>query len=346
LGGVGHTYKDSGVDIETGNKIVRGIKKILRESGSHRGASSHIGAFAAGYDVSRLNILNPILYFSVDGVGTKLKIAFMTNKHDTVGIDLVAMSANDILVSGARPFVFQDYISFSKLDEEVIYDIIRGIVKGCEMATCELTGGETAEMPGFYGDGEYDLAGFMAGAVDRHNAVEGKRIAAGDAIVGIASSGLHSNGYSLARKVLFEELGLTVDDPFENATLGEELLKPTKIYVQSVLKLIKIYPVSAMANITGGGFSDNIPRILPPGVEASIKIDSWPVPPIFDLIRTKGAVSDFEMYRTFNMGIGFVLIVNSSAAKRVVSILEDLGEKAYVIGTVGKQLGFERITLV
>jgi phosphoribosylformylglycinamidine cyclo-ligase len=278
------------------------------------------------------------LVSGTDGVGTKLKIAFALNKHDSVGIDLVAMCVNDIIACGAKPLFFLDYISIGKLSEKVAVELIKGIAGGCKMAGCALLGGETAEMPDFYPEGEYDLAGFAVGIVEKSKIIDGRKIKEGDSVIGIASNGLHSNGFSLVRKVLFESNKYKIDDKgssFEQY-LGEELLCPTIIYVHPVLHLLGKYKILGIAHITGGGLSENIPRILPEGVAARINQKSWPKPPIFSLIQKEGKISDEEMYRTFNMGIGMVLIVRADKTEQIINELGQMDFPSYIIGKVVK----------
>jgi phosphoribosylformylglycinamidine cyclo-ligase len=280
-----------------------------------------------------------VLVSSTDGVGTKLKIAQMMDKHDTVGIDLVAMSVNDVVVQGAEPLFFLDYIATGKLLVETMVQIVEGVVRGCQEAGCALIGGETAEMPGFYSNGEYDLAGFCVGVVDADKLIDGSEIRVGDRIIGIASSGLHSNGFSLARRVLFEEGKLHPEDKIEglDECLGFALLKPTKIYVKSILNLNKNFNIRGIVHITGGGFTDNIPRIVPGPCRAVIRKGSWSVPPIFDLIQRVGGVDEEEMLRVFNMGIGMIIIVAEMDHAEILERLDKLGEKAYALGVIEKR---------
>ena len=332
------TYKDAGVDIERANTFIERIKPIIKAA-SRREVMSGIGGFGGLFHLEFGKIKDPILVSSTDGVGTKLKIAQMMNKHDTVGIDLVAMSVNDVVVQGAEPLFFLDYIATGKICVDMNVQIVEGIVQGCQEAGCALIGGETAEMPGFYPDGEYDLAGFCVGIVDADKLIDGSEIRVGDRIVGIASSGLHSNGFSLARRVLFEDGKLQPDeriDGFEHS-IGMELLKPTRIYVKSILNLIKNFTIRGIVHITGGGFLDNIPRIVPGPCRAVIRRGGWPVAPIFDLIRRKGNIDDTEMLRVFNMGIGMILIVAEKDHAEILERLEKLGEKAYSIGIIEKR---------
>jgi phosphoribosylformylglycinamidine cyclo-ligase len=297
-----------------------------------------IGGFGGLFALKTRKYKNPILVASTDGVGTKLKVAFMTGKHDTVGIDLVAMCVNDIVVQGAEPLFLLDYLATGKLSLKVSTKIIEGVARGCVEAGCALIGGETAEMPSFYKEGEYDLAGFTVGVVERDKVIDGSSINPGDQLIGLGSSGLHSNGYSLARKVLFDRMGLKVTDRVEglSRTVGKELLVPTRIYVKTVLRLLKEFHVHGIAHITGGGFTDNIPRIIPPGCKAVIRKNTWPVPRIFKVIQEGGNISEPEMLRTFNNGIGMVLAVPKKETQRILTRLRGLREKAYLIGEIVK----------
>lgn len=332
------TYKDSGVDIDRANSFVERIKPMIKAA-SRREMMSGIGGFGGLFHLDISKNRDPILVSSTDGVGTKLKIAQMMDKHDTVGIDLVAMSVNDVVVQGAEPLFFLDYIATGKLLVETTVQVIEGVVRGCQEAGCALIGGETAEMPGFYPDGEYDLAGFCVGVVEADKLIDGSEIRVGDKIIGIASSGLHSNGFSLARRVLFEEGKLRPENRIEglDETLGLTLLKPTKIYVKPILNLIKNFNIRGIVHITGGGFTDNIPRIVPGPCRASIRKGSWPIPPIFDLIRNVGSVDEDEMFRVFNMGIGMIIIVAEKDQAEILERLEKLGEKAYPLGVIEKR---------
>ncbi len=332
------TYKNSGVDIDRANSFVERIKPLIKAT-SRREMMSGIGGFGGLFHLDISKNRDPVLVSSTDGVGTKLKIAQMMDKHDTVGIDLVAMSVNDVVVQGAEPLFFLDYIATGKLLVETTVQIVEGVVRGCQEAGCALIGGETAEMPGFYPDGEYDLAGFCVGVVDADKLIDGSEIRVGDRIIGIASSGLHSNGFSLARRVLFEEGKLHPEDKIEglDECLGLALLKPTKIYVKSVLNLIKNFNIRGIVHITGGGFIDNIPRIVPGPCRAVIRKGSWSVPPIFDLIRRVGGVDEEEMLRVFNMGIGMIIIVAETDHAEILERLEKLGEKAYALGVIEKR---------
>jgi len=332
------TYADAGVDIDKATGFVERIKPLVRTTFRHE-VKSDIGPFAAFFALDLSKYKNPIIVSSTDGVGTKLKVAFMANKHGTVGIDLVAMCVNDIICHGAEPLFFLDYFASGKLDPEVGYQVIKGIVDGCNLASCSLIGGETAEMPSLYAEGEYDLAGFAVGAVDDGKVVDGSETRVGYKVVGIASSGLHSNGYSLARKIIFDVLKLGVND-FVGAlgkTVAEELLAPTIIYVRPIMTLIRDYKITGIANITGGGFTDNIPRVLPESTKAVIDLASFPVPPIFGFLKKHGSITDDEMLRTFNNGIGMVMICPEEDCENVLIVLEGLGDKGYVIGEIQKR---------
>lgn len=338
------TYAGAGVNVDEGTRLVDMIKPLAAAT-KRKEVLGGIGGFGALISAQFKGLKDPVLVTSTDGVGTKLMIAFAVGAHETVGIDLVAMSVNDILVSGAEPLFFLDYFATGRLDAKKAAQVIKGIATGCKMAGCALVGGETAEMPGLYKDGEYDLAGFAVGVVDRKKIIDGSRIRQGDAVIGLASSGLHSNGFSLARKVLFDKLGLTVksrpDGIIGKGSLGDALLAPTRIYVKPVLKLIKEFDVLGMAHITGGGFMDNIPRILPKDVKAVIRKGSWPVPEIFKLIQTGGPVDEAEMLRTFNCGVGLALVVRKKEETAVIKRLGALGEKAFSIGSIAAKKRFE-----
>ena len=329
------TYADAGVDIDKANKLVSTISEIAKQT-SRSGVIGEIGGFGGLFSLNLANVDRPVLVSSTDGVGTKLKIAFMLDKHDTIGIDLVAMCVNDILVQGAKPLFFLDYLSMGKLDSEQVADIIKGVGEGCKLAKCALLGGETAEMPGFYTGNEYDMAGFSVGIVDNSKIIDGTEVRVGHKLIGIASSGLHSNGYSLVRKICFERLKLKVDDyvPDLGKTIGEELLTPTKIYVEPILSILKDLPVHGLAHITGGGIADNILRIVPKACNISIQTEIWNVPPIFSFLQQAGNVADEEMRRTFNNGIGMIAIVHPDATSDVLQRLEAMDEKAYLIGEI------------
>jgi len=329
------TYADAGVDIDKANKLVSTISEIAKKT-SRTGVIGEIGGFGGLFSLNLANLDRPVLVSSTDGVGTKLKIAFMLGKHDTVGIDLVAMCVNDIIVQGAKPLFFLDYLSLGKLDSEQVAQIIEGIGEGCKQANCALLGGETAEMPGFYKDKEYDMAGFAVGIVDNSKIIDGTEVRVGHRLIGIASSGLHSNGYSLVRKICFDRLKLKIDDyvPELGQSIGEALLTPTKIYVEPLLSILKDLPVHGLAHITGGGIEDNILRIVPGACQISIQAEIWDVPPIFTFLQQAGNVSDTEMRRTFNNGIGMIAIVPADATDDVLQRLEAMNEKAYLIGEI------------
>ncbi|HUT71317.1 MAG TPA: phosphoribosylformylglycinamidine cyclo-ligase [Desulfatiglandales bacterium] len=328
-------YAEAGVDIEAGKRFVESIKPIVSKTFKSN-VMSDLGAYAALYSLNVENMKKPVLVSSTDGVGTKLKIAFMLNKHDTVGIDLVAMCVNDIIVQGATPLFFLDYLSMGKLNHETAVQIIEGISTGCEQARCSLIGGETAEMPGFYSPDEYDLAGFIVGLVDADQIIDGSDTAIGNQLIGLASSGLHSNGYSLVRRIFFDGLKMSVDDYVEefSRTVGEELLEPTKIYVDTMNPLIRNFHISGISHITGGGISENLPRILPAHCQAIISRSSWTPQPVFGFIQKAGSISEEEMMRTFNNGIGMILIVAEQDVQDVINQIKAMGETAYRIGWI------------
>jgi len=333
------TYKDAGVDIDAGDLFVEKIKPYVKSTFRPE-VLTHIGGFGGLFALKKYK--NPVLVSGTDGVGTKLKIAFLTNRHDTVGIDLVAMCVNDIVVQGAEPLFFLDYFATGRLKPEAHADIVKGIAAGCRQAGCALIGGETAEMPSFYGEDEYDLAGFAVGVVERKKIVDGSKIKAGDRLIGLASSGLHSNGYSLVRRVLLETSGYSVNDvlPELGKPLGDVLLTPTRIYVRTILELMTGFDIRGMAHITGGGITENLPRVLPKGAQATVRKGSWEIHPVFTLLQQKAGVDDEEMYRDFNMGIGMILVVPAKQADSVMKKARRLGEKAYLIGEIvkGKQV--------
>lgn len=331
----GLTYADAGVDIEAGNEAVRLMKEHVKKTYRPE-VLADLGGFGGLFALDIKKFSEPVLVSGTDGVGTKLKVAMMMEQHDTIGIDAVAMCVNDILVQGAEPLFFLDYLAVGKLNPNQVADIVKGIADGCYQAGCSLIGGETAEMPGFYAPGEYDVAGFVVGAVNRDRIINGSTIKAGDVVIGLASNGLHSNGYSLARKVLLEVHQLPLDQERDElgCTVGQELLKPTRIYVKQLLPLIEAGLIKGMAHITGGGLTENIPRILPEGVKVVLKEGSWTVKPIFSLIQDLGGIELKEMYRTFNMGIGMVLVVDASKAQEVLTAVSEVGEQAWVIGQV------------
>ncbi len=320
------TYRDAGVNIEEGYKAVDLIKEYAKKTAGEL-VINGLGSFAAMIELPE-GYKKPVLVTGTDGVGTKLDVAFRMKKYDTVGIDCVAMCINDILCHGAKPLFFLDYIACGKLEAEVAADIVKGVSEGCLQCGASLVGGETAEMPGFYKEGEYDIAGFAVGIVDKDKIINGSTIKEGDALIGITSSGFHSNGYSLLRK-LFPDL--TMD--FQGKSVGELLLTPTRIYAKAVLPLIEKYPIKGMAHITGGGFIENIPRMLPKGLYAEINTKSYPIPEIYELIKATG-LGEKDLYNTFNMGIGFVFAVDPSIKEEVIKELLSLGERAYVIGSV------------
>jgi phosphoribosylformylglycinamidine cyclo-ligase len=330
-------YKDAGVDIEKGDAFVQAIKPMV-ESTFRPEVLTKIGGFAGCVSLNLERYKKPILVSSTDGVGTKLKIAFSMNRHDTVGIDLVAMCVNDIVVSGAKPLFLLDYFATSKLDPEKSMTVVSGIVKGCIEAECSLIGGETAEMPGFYRGGEYDLAGFAVGIVEDSQVIDGSGVTVGDKLIGIASSGLHSNGYSLVRKLLLDQLEMDLEKRVEEIgeVLGVELLRPTRIYVKTVLNLARDFNIVGIAHITGGGITGNLPRIIPKGCKAIVQKGAWDIPPIFSFLKEKGNISEEEMLRTFNNGVGMILIVRSREIDDILARLRSLGEKAFIIGEVGR----------
>ena len=341
------TYKSSGVDIDAGNLFVDLIKPLAKST-ANKGVLGKLGGFSGAYELPLKKYKRPILLAAADGVGTKLKIAFMTGRFDTVGIDLVAMNVNDIVTCGAEPLFFLDYIATSKLTPKEGVDIIKGIVKGCKQAGCALLGGETAEMPGFYRKDEFDLAGFVVGIVDKGQVIDGSGVKAGDALIGIASSGLHSNGYSLARKVLLGRNKYDLSDKPKplRLSLADELLRPTRIYVKSILALKKYFRIKAAAHITGGGLLENIPRVLPKNCAVDIDSSTWRMPPIMKLIMQEGHIDQTEMYRTFNCGIGMVVVVDSKDSGKVLKRLHKLGEKAFLIGEVGKKRQENQVIIV
>lgn len=329
------TYKDAGVDIDKADAFVKSIRPLVRAT-YRTGVLGEIGSFGGMFHLGADRYRDPVLVSSTDGVGTKIKIAILMNRHDTIGIDLVAMCANDIVVHGATPLFFLDYLAMGELSTETATLIIEGISHGCRQARCSLIGGETAEMPGIYQPGDYDLAGFVVGVVERNAIIDGSTIAVGHRIIGLAASGLHSNGFSLVRKVLFDRHRLRVDDdiPELGGPLGEELLKPTRIYVEAVLNLLRDFPLSGICHITGGGLTDNLPRILPKSCQAVIHRQSWPVPPIFHFLRDRGNIPEDEMLRTFNNGIGLALVVAENHVADVLLRLQGLSEQGFIIGEI------------
>jgi phosphoribosylformylglycinamidine cyclo-ligase len=320
----GLTYQDAGVDIDAGDALVEAIKPFAKRT-MRPEVLAGIGGFGALCELPK-RYKEPVLVSGTDGVGTKLKLAFAWNRHGSVGVDLVAMSANDVLVQGAEPLFFLDYFACGKLDRKVAENVVRGIAKGCEMAGCALIGGETAEMPGMYPEGEYDLAGFCVGVVEKSKILDGRSIVPGDALLGLASSGAHSNGYSLIRKI--------IGDDKPNSDLQDALIEPTRIYVKPLLKLMAVIPVKGMAHITGGGLVGNVPRMLPPKTRAVIMKDAWPRPDLFKLLQENGKVADEEMFRVFNCGIGMVICLPKEQVPKAKMLLEREGELAYEIGRV------------
>ena len=329
------TYKDAGVDIEAGNRFVDMIKPLVKAT-SRPEVLAGIGGFGGLFSLNKDKYKSPVLVSSTDGVGTKLKLAFQLDRHNTVGIDLVAMCVNDIIVQGAEPLFFLDYLGTGMLAPEKAAEIVEGIAEGCRQAGCALIGGETAEMPGFYSDGEYDLAGFTVGVVDRNEIIDGSSIQVGEVMIGLASNGLHSNGYSLARRIVDERLQGDLDAvlPELGEPLGEALLRPTRIYVKSILNLLRDFKIQGMAHITGGGLLENVPRILPRHCKAVIHKDAWPKLPLFEILREAGNLEEKELYRTFNYGIGMVLVVPQDSTDDILSRLRGLNEQAYVIGKI------------
>jgi phosphoribosylformylglycinamidine cyclo-ligase len=332
-----NAYKNAGVDIEAGYEAVDRMKKHVQKT-ARIGVLGGLGGFGGMFDLSALNLKEPVLVSGTDGVGTKLMMAFQMDRHDTIGIDAVAMCVNDIVVQGAEPLYFLDYIACGKAVPEKIEAIVKGIADGCEQAGCALIGGETAEMPGMYDVEEYDLAGFSVGACEKSQLVTGESIKPGDVLIGLASSGIHSNGYSLVRKVFKNWYLSEVVDEL-GCTLGEELLKPTKIYVKSILSALKKFQLKGMAHITGGGFIENIPRMLPDGLGAELDETSWVTPPVFSLISRVGQIDYKELYTIFNMGIGMVIAVEKEKVEDILAHFKQCGETAYEIGVVTEQEG-------
>ncbi len=329
------TYRQAGVNIESGNEFVRRITPLVRSTFRPE-VLTDLGGFGGLFRFQADRYAEPVLVSGTDGVGTKLKVAFLMDRHDTVGIDLVAMCVNDVVVSGAEPLFFLDYLATGKLAVPKAEAILRGIADGCRQAGCSLIGGETAEMPSMYAEGEYDLAGFAVGVVDRSKIIDGKDIVPGDLLVGLASTGLHSNGYSLARRVLLEDGGLTVKSRISDLDqpLGEMLLTPTRIYAKQILALAADYPIKGLAHITGGGLTENLPRILPKGCRARVHRGAWPVPPIFQVLRKMGKVDEEELYRVFNMGIGLALVVSANHVEKLIARAAELGDRGYRIGEI------------
>ncbi len=330
-------YEQAGVNIEAGYEAVQRMKSHVERT-ARKGILGTFGGFGGMFDLSELNFKEPVLISGTDGVGTKLKLAFMVDKHDTIGIDCVAMCVNDIVAQGAEPLYFLDYVAVGKAVPEKIEQIVKGVADGCVQSGAALIGGETAEMPGLYDEDEYDLAGFAVGAAEKANIVTGERIVKGDVLVGLASSGVHSNGYSLVRKIVFADAGFTPDTViagFEDlGPIGEALLTPTKIYAKPVLEMLKECDIHGMAHITGGGFYENLPRMMPEGLATDVELGSWPVLPIFEFLKLQGNLEQHDLYNVFNMGIGFVLAVPETEVERVIAIAKAHGENAYTIGRV------------
>ena len=331
------SYSKSGVNLEAGYEVVRRIKKHISTT-NRLGTMGNIGSFGGMFDLSLLNYKEPVLVSGTDGVGTKLVIAQTLDKHDTIGQDVVAMCVNDCLAQGAEPLFFLDYVAVGKNHPAQIEQIVKGVADGCILAGCALIGGETAEMPGMYAEDEYDIAGFSVGVVEKSKLIDGSKVEVGDTIVGIASSGVHSNGFSLVRRIINESMD-TYDTPFEGSTVGETLLTPTKIYIKPVLEVIKNVDVHAICHITGGGFDENIPRVVHDDQGILINEGTWPILPIFKYLEKTGNIPHREMFNVFNMGIGMMIIVKPTDADKVISILESKGEKAYKIGEITNQKG-------
>jgi len=325
------SYKDAGVDIDAGDALVERIKPLAKKT-MREGVLAGIGGFGALFEVPK-RYKEPVLVSGTDGVGTKLRLAFEWQMHDTVGIDLVAMSVNDVLVQGAEPLFFLDYFACGKLDIDTAAAVVGGIARGCELSGCALIGGETAEMPGMYPDGEYDLAGFAVGAVEKSKILTGQNIAAGDVVLGLASSGVHSNGFSLVRKCI-ERAGDQLPATLDGKPFKEAVMEPTRLYVKNVLAALAAHPIKALAHITGGGLLENIPRVLPDGLAAHLRKGSWPQTELFAWLQNTAAISDFEMNRTFNNGIGMVVVVDAANAAATAQMLREAGEKVFEIGVI------------
>lgn len=325
------TYKSSGVDVDKTNKMVKKIKTMCNFT-NRKEVLGKIGNFSGFFNLPR-NVKNPVLVGATDGVGTKLMVAKLKNKYDTIGIDLVAMCVNDIITSGAEPLFFLDYFASGNVDPDNFFDVLKGVVKGCKQSNCSLIGGEIAEMPDFYDNKKFDLAGFCTGIVDRKKIIDGSKVKKGDIVIGLASSGLHSNGYSLARKIF-------TSNEIKNTAWGDLLLRPTKIYVKEILELVNKIDVKSIAHITGGGIFENIPRVIPSKLDVIIDKQSWSMPEIFKALQKKGNVADKEMYRTFNMGLGMVVVVDKKSAERTVEILKKMRTRSWIVGEVipGKNL--------
>lgn len=337
-----NAYRQAGVDIEAGYEAVSRMKKHVQKT-MRPGVLGGLGGFGGLFDLSSLNLKEPVLVSGTDGVGTKLMLAFMMDQHETIGIDAVAMCVNDIVVQGAEPLYFLDYIACGKAEPNRIEAIVKGIADGCQQAGCALVGGETAEMPGMYDEEEYDLAGFAVGACEKSRLITGERIQSGDVLIGLASDGIHSNGYSLVRKILLEQANISLDKHVEElgCTLGEELLRPTRIYVKPILSVLEKFEIKGMAHITGGGFIENVPRMLPDGLGAKLYEEKWEIPAIFTLMESVGKLDRNEMYNIFNMGTGMVLAIEAAIADDVIEHFNELGETVYPIGVVTEKAGIE-----
>ena len=342
-GAIKLSYRDAGVDIDAGDRLVENIKPFAKRT-MRPEVLAGIGGFGALFEISK-NYRNPVLVSGTDGVGTKLKLAFQLNQHDRIGIDLVAMSVNDILVQGAEPLFFLDYFACGRLDVDTATRVVKGIAAGCEQAGCALIGGETAEMPGMYPEGEYDLAGFAVGVVEKDNIITGLTIREGDAVLGLASSGAHSNGYSLIRKII-EKNNTDLSADFEGETLRDVIMAPTRIYVKPVLDLMKHLPIKGLAHITGGGLVENVPRVLPENVVAVLRKEEWDMPPLFRWLQEQGNVAESEMYRVFNCGIGMVLIIAPELADTAMKILRSAGETVWCIGIIRQRHANEAQTII
>ena len=329
------TYRDAGVDIDAGDRLVENIKPFAKKT-LRKGVLAGIGGFGALFEIARARYREPVLVAGTDGVGTKLKLAFELDRHATIGIDLVAMSVNDILTHGAEPLFFLDYYACGRLDVATATQVVKGIAAGCAQAGCALIGGETAEMPGMYSAGEYDLAGFAVGVVEKRRIIDGSRIVAGDVILGLASSGAHSNGYSLIRRIIATK-GVDLSADFHGRALADVMLEPTRIYVRPVLKLLKGIAVKGLAHITGGGLVENVPRVLPAGLAARIERAAWRLPPLFRWLQAEGNIADAELYRVFNCGIGMVAVVAPADAARALKILTATGETVWRIGRIERR---------
>ena len=335
------SYKDAGVNIEKGNELVNRLKKTINNV-NKEGVIGELGGFGGLFDLSSLNYKQPVLVSGTDGVGTKIKLAIENNIHDTIGIDLVAMCVNDVIVQGAKPLFFLDYFACSKLDINIAETVINGIDKGCSLAGCSLIGGETAEMPGMYKKHDYDLAGFCVGVVEKNKIITGENVVAGDALIALASSGCHSNGYSLIRKIINEN-NSDLDQSLDNKKILEHLLTPTRIYVKQVLDLIESISIKSISHITGGGLVDNLPRVIPDNLSALINTKTWTIPKIFNWLCEQGKIDSHEMYKTFNCGVGLILIVEKNDAEETIKHLNDYGEAAWIIGEVIENNKQERV---